>query len=367
MIQDLSLALRRLAQTPAFTTVTITTLALAIGANTTTFSALNHFLLRPLPVERPKELVFLNNGRNGVTQSYPNYLHFRDRNRSLSGLIAGRIAPVGLSYGDKNAYIWGYEATGNYFDVLGVRALLGRTLTPEDDRRSSPQPVIVLSYASWQSRFSADPDVVGKTVKLNSLDYTIIGVAQKGFFGTELLLSPEFWVPMAMEPQIEPGNSWLDKAGTQNIWVAGRLKPGITAQQAEADLNSIAADRARTDRFSEGLQIRLSPPGLIGTALRGPVIGFASVLMAVAGLVLLIACVNIAAMLLARATDRRKEISIRLALGAPRWNLIRQLLTESLVLSIAGALAGVLIARWILGFLGAFRMPINVPANTSLP
>jgi predicted permease len=366
VLQDLRLAMRRLGQTPAFTTVTIATLALAIGANTTTFSALNQFLLRPLPVERPNELVFLNS-RGGVTQSYPNYLSFRDRNRSLSGLIAGRIAPVGLSYGDKNSYIWGYEATGNYFDVLGIRALIGRTLTPEDDRRSSPNPVIVISYQAWQSRFAADPSIVGKKVKLNGLDYSVVGVAPKGFFGTELLLSPEFWVPMAMEPQIEPGNDWLDRAGTQNIWVAGRLKPGVTWQQAEADLNSIAADRARTDRFSEGLQIHLSPPGLIGTVLRGPVIGFASVLMAVAGLVLLIACVNIAAMLLARATDRRKEISIRLALGAPRWNLIRQLLTESLVLSIAGAVAGVLIARWILGFLGAFRLPINVPANTSLP
>ena len=367
VIQDFRLALRRLAKTPAFTAVTIATLALAIGANTTTFSALNQFLLRPLPVERPKELVFLNHAGKGVTLSYPNYLAFRDRNRTFDGLIAGRIAPVGLSYGDKSAYIWGYEATGNYFDVLGVRAAIGRTLTPQDDRRSSPNPVIVISYQSWQNRFAADPGIIGKKAKLNGLDYTIVGVATKGFFGTELLLSPEFWVPMAMEPQIEPGNSWLDSPGTQNIWVAGRLKPGITAQQAEADLNSIAADRARTDRFSEGLQIRLSPPGLIGTALRGPVIGFASVLMAVAGLVLLIACVNIAAMLLARATDRRKEISIRLALGAPRWNLIRQLLTESLALSIAGALAGVVIARWILGVLGAFRMPINVPANTSLP
>jgi predicted permease len=367
VVQDLRLAFRRLAQTPAFTIVTVATLALAIGANTTTFSALNQFLLRPLPVERPKELVFLNNGRNGVTQSYPNYLAFRDHNRSLDGLIAYRIQPVGLSHGDKNAYIWGYEATGNYFDALGIRALIGRTFTPDDDLRSSPHAVIVLSYTSWQSRFAGDPEIVGRRVKLNSLDYTIIGVAPKTFFGTELLLSPEFWVPMAFEAQIEPGNDWLDRVTTHNIWVAGRLKPGVTARQAEADLNSIAADLARADRNNEGLQIRLSPPGLIGSALRGPIVGFASVLTALAGLVLLIACANIAGMLLARAADRRKEISIRLALGAPRWSLIRQLLTESLVLSVAGAVTGVLMARWILGVLGAFRMPINLPANTALP
>ena len=136
VVQDVRLALRRLAQTPAFTVVTMATLALAIGANTTTFSALNQFLLRPLPVERPQELVFLNNGRNGVTQSYPNYLAFRDRNRTFSGLIAGRIQPVGFSHDDRTAYIWGYEATGNYFDVLGIRALIGRTFTPDDDLRS---------------------------------------------------------------------------------------------------------------------------------------------------------------------------------------------------------------------------------------
>jgi predicted permease len=149
--------------------------------------------------------------------------------------------------------------------------------------------------------------------------------------------------------------------------MAGRLKPGVTALQAEADLNSIAADLARTDRFSEGLKIRLTPPGLIGSVMRGPVIGFASVLAALAGLVLLIACVNIAAMMLARAADRRKEISIRFALGAPRWNLIRQLLIESLLLSLAGAAAGILLARWILDMLGAMQMPINIPLNTSLP
>src|SRR5260370_14424309 len=146
VIQDFRLAFRRLAQTPAFTAVTIATLALAIGANPTTFSALNQFLLRPLPVERPQELVFLNNGRSSFTQSYPNYLAFRDRNRTLNGLIAYRIQPVGLSHGDKNAYIWGFEATGNYFAVLGIRPLIGRTINPDDDPPSSPNPAMLLRY-----------------------------------------------------------------------------------------------------------------------------------------------------------------------------------------------------------------------------
>ncbi len=203
MLQDLRLAVRRLAKTPAFTAVTVLTLALAIGANTTTFSALNQFLLRPLPVERPKELVFLNNGDRGVSQSYPDYVDFHDRNRTFSGLIAYRIAPVALNQGGRNAHLWGNEASGNYFDVLGVHAMLGRTFTPDDDRRGSPHPVIVLSYATWQSHFGGDPNVVGRTAKLNGLDYTILGVMPKSFFGTEVLLAPEFWVPLAMEPQIE--------------------------------------------------------------------------------------------------------------------------------------------------------------------
>jgi predicted permease len=365
MLQDVRFALRRLGHAPGFTVVTIATLALAIGANTTTFSALNQFLLRPLPVERPSELVFLNTG-GGVTHSYPAYRDFRDRTRSLSGLIAYRIQPVGLSQGGKNSHIWGYEATGNYFDVLGVRAIVGHTFTPEDDVKSSPHPVIVLSYTAWQNRFASDPNISGKNVKLNGLDYSVIGVAPKGFFGTEVLLSPEFWVPMAMEPQIEPGNNWLENRNTHNIAVLGRLKPGVTSRQAEDDLNAIAADLGRSNRDEEGMKILMSAPGLIGTAMRGPVLGFTSVLLALAGMVLLIACVNIAGIMLARAADRRREMSIRLALGAPRWSLIRPLLTESLLLSLAGSGAGFLIAMWLLGLLGAFRMPINVPANISL-
>jgi predicted permease len=365
--QNLRIAVRRLARTPVFTAVTIATLALAIGANTTTFSALNQFLLRPLPVERPKELVFLDQGTRGVSQSYPDYLDFRDRNRSLSGLIGYRIAPVALSQAGRNAHLWGYEVTGNYFEMLGAQAAIGRTLTPDDDRRGSPRAVTVLSYGAWQRRFGGDPNITGKTVKLNGLDYTIIGIAPKGFFGTEILIAPEFWVPMAMEPQIEPDDNWLDSRGNRNMWVLGRLKPGVTARQAESDLNAIAADLSHAHREDEGMRIQLSAPGLVGSFLRGPILGFASVLVAVAGLVLLIACVNIAGMLLARATVRRKEISICLAIGASRGKLIGQLLTESLLLSVVGAAAGVLLAKWILGIIGAIRMPIDVPMATALP
>jgi len=366
LLLDSRLALRRLRQSPGFTAAAVLTLALGIGANTTTFSALNKLILRPLPVERPEELVFLNT-QGGSSLSYPAYRDVQDRTRTLAGLIAYRPAPVSLSLDGANAHLFGYEVSGNYFDVLGVKALLGRALTPADDQKRLGHPVVVLSYAGWQRRFGGDPEVVGKSVKINGLAYTVLGVMPREFFGTELLLAPELWVPMAMEPQIEPGNDWLENRNTWNCWVVGRRKPGVTAATAEAELNTIVTQLAHEYREMDGLHIVLSPPGLIGNVLRGGVVGAASVLMGVSGLVLLIACTNLANLLLARASDRRKEIAIRLALGAGRGRLIRQLLGESLVLSIAGAAGGVLVASWILGFLASWRPPIDIPVNFDIP
>ena len=365
--QDLRFALRRLLRSPGFAAVAIITLALGIGANTTVFSAVNTLILRPLPVERPDQLVFFNTPRGGSNQSYPNYKAFRDRNQVLSGLVASRIASIGLTQGGKNAHAWGYLVSGNYFDVLGVKALIGRAFTPADDLKRGGHPVAVLSYTGWQRRFAGDPNVVGKTVKLNALDYTIVGVTPKGFIGTELFFTPELFVPMAMQAQIEPGNSWLDNLGTHNIWVVGRLKPGVTKQQAEAALNTIAAQLGREHPSeNEGLKIVLSPPGFVGNTLRGAIVGFATVLMGVAGLVLLIACTNLASLLLARAADRRKEIAIQLALGAGRKQLVRQLLTESFLLSSTGAVAGLLLARWLVTLFMAWQPPIDFPINTTL-
>jgi predicted permease len=363
LLQDFRLAFRRLRQSPGFAFAAILTLALGIGANTTTFSAINKLILRPLPAKQPRELVFLNT-HMGSNLSYPTYHDFRDRTRSLSGLVAYRVAPVGMTYGGSNAHVWGYEVSGNYFEVLGVQAAIGRTLTPADDQKPGAHPVIVLSYGSWQRRFAADAAIAGKTVKINGLDYTILGVMPRGFFGTELILTPEFWVPMAMEAQIEPGNAWLDDRYTWNLWTLGRLKAGVTSAQAEAELNTVAAQLIREHPEIDGLRIHLSPPGLMGTTLRGAVVGFAAVLMGVAGLVLLIACTNLASLLLARAADRRKEIAIRLALGASKWRLTRQLLVESLMLSIAGAAAGLLVAVWFVDGLAAWRPPVDIPIST---
>ncbi|HUI53883.1 MAG TPA: ABC transporter permease [Bryobacteraceae bacterium] len=369
--QDLVVAYRRLRSSPGFTLAAIITLALGIGANTAVFTVVNAIVFRPLPVERPDQLVFLNL-RSFKTeipvQSYPNYLDFRDRNNVLSGLMGYRVAPVSLSRGaGNNARVWVYEVTGNYFGVLGVGAARGRVLGPDDDRTRSGHPVAVLNYTCWQSRFGADPDIAGRKIKLNGMDYTVVGVAPRGFTGTEAVYTPDLWVPLAMEPQIEPGNNWLDERDAQNLFVLGRLKPGVTMAQAEAALNGIAAELAREyPKDAAGIQIALSSPGLFGSYLRGTVRAFAAVLMGVAGLVLLIACVNLASLLLARAADRRKETAIRLALGAGRGHLIRQLLTESMVLALVGGAAGVLLAKWLTAMFAAWRPPIDVPVFPAL-
>jgi predicted permease len=361
LLQDFRLAFRRLKQGPGFAFAAIVTLALGIGANTVTFSAINKLLLRPLPVERPEELVALNSNRAGANQSYPNYKDLRDRNQSLAGLIGIRVAPVNMSRNNNNAHVWGYEVTGNYFEVLGVRALLGRTLTPADDEKIGAHPVVVLSYNTWKSRFASDPGVIGQQVKINGLGYTILGVMPSGFFGTELVFSPEFFAPIAMEQQIEPGNPWINERFDWNLWTVARLKPGVTRVQAESDLNTVAAAMAREVPNLKGLRIYLTPPGLVGDTLRGGVIGFAAVLMGLAGLVLLIACVNLASLLLARASDRTREIALRLALGAGRWRLVRQLLSESFLLSLAGGAGGLLLAVWLVDALAAWRPPIDIP------
>ena len=217
LIQDLRLAWRRLRQSSGFAAVAVITLALGIGANTTVFSAIHAILFRPLPVERPEELVFVEHAlkRDFPTQSYPDYRDLRDRNQALAGLIAYRIAPMALSRDGQNVRLWGYLATGNYFEVLGVRALRGRIFTPSDDLRPGAHPVAVLSYGCWQRRFGVDPEIAGKTVKINGLNFTIVGVMPSGFQGAELLYTPDIWVPMMMQAEIERGNAWLERRATQ--------------------------------------------------------------------------------------------------------------------------------------------------------
>jgi predicted permease len=362
---NLTFAFRRLCSSPGFTAAAIVTLALGIGANATVFSLVNAVVFRPFGVERQNELVSLNL-RTSKTQfptlSYLNYKDYRDRNTVLSGLAMYRFIAVNLSRGGAgNLRLWGYEVSGNYFDLLGVQAILGRVLHPDDDVKRGGHPVAVIGYSCWQSRFGGDPDIAGKKVKIAGMDYTIVGVTPPAFIGTELIYTPEIFVPVAMADQIEQ-STWLDDRDNDNGLVVGRLKPGVALKSAEAALNTIATELAREHpKEDAGVSIVLSPPGMAGNFLRGAVTGFSAVLMAVAGLVLLIACVNLASLLLARAADRRKETAIRLALGASRGQLLRQLLTESLMLSVAGGAVGVLLAVWLNDLVNVWRPPVDVP------
>jgi len=365
LLKDLRYGIRSLVKHRAFTAIAVITLALGIGANTAIFSLVNTVLLRPLPVAQAEQIVSVAlRGKSDpiLGFSYPNYKDSRDRNQVLSDLLVYRFVPMSLSRQDANERVWGYEVSGNYFDMLGVKAIKGRTFLPEEDRTRFSHPVAVVSYGAWQRRFAGDPDLVGKEVRLNNHPFKIIGIAPEGFKGTELVYTPELWVPVSMFEWIEPGATWLDNRNSGNLLAIGRLKPGVSAKEAEASLNLLAQQLAKEYPDSnEGQMVSLTPPGFIIPDLRGSVVSFTWILMAAVGLVLLITCINLAGLLLARATDRRKEIAIRLALGAGRRRLIRQLLTESIVLSLVGGVAGFSLALWIINLLLAFRPPIDFP------
>jgi macrolide transport system ATP-binding/permease protein len=372
LARDLRYGLRTLRKSPVFTAAAALSLALGIGANTAIFSLVNTVLLRPLPVENPERLVSLNSasekgdGENPVI-SYLNYRDLRDRNNVFDGLIAYRMAPISLSHDGISERAWGYLATGNYFDVLGVKPAIGRLLTPEDDKAQGAHPVTVISYDCWQKRFAGDPNIVGRSVLVNSRGFTVIGVAPRGFYGAEIGYAAEMWFPiMMLDDIVKWGSDLWDRSG-QSYMAQGRLKSGVDMAQAEASLKAVMAQLAREyPNENDGRTILLSPPGLFGAYLRKPVLSFVSILMAAAGFVLLLACLNLANLLLARSMERRKEIAIRLAIGAGRVRIVRQLLTDSLLLALAGGALGLPMAYWLAQAVVAFRPRIDFPLPSAL-
>jgi macrolide transport system ATP-binding/permease protein len=274
---------------------------------------------------------------------------------------------LSLSHDGVNERLWGYLVTGNYFETLGVKAALGRVISAGDDRAPGAHPVAVVSYKCWRQRFGADVGVIGKNVIVNSRGYTIIGVAQPGFYGTEVIVEAEMWFPMMMQAQIEVGSQWLDDREWRTVSPMGRLKPGVSVRQAQTALNSTASQlESEYPNVNEGMRVTLVNPGLFGGAMRGAIIGFAGLLMVVVGMALMLTCANLANLLLARASERRREIAVRLALGASRFRLLRQLLAESLLLATAGGVFGFLLAIWLAKLTATVKLPIDVPLATEL-
>jgi len=391
LAQDSRLALRQLRKTPGFTLVAILTLALGIGANTAIFTLIHQVMLKPLPVKNPEQLYsfgdttaccdttdFADIRNNFAMFSYPLYKELRDNTPEFSDLAAFQTAPAYLSVrrsglGTPAEPFFGEIVSGNYFQTLGIGAYAGRTLIPEDDQPNAASAA-VMSFRAWQLHYGADPGVVGATFTFNGLPATVVGVAPSGFFGDSLRSDPpDFWVPLAMEPSLNPDNALLNQTNHYWMYVIGRLKPGVQPEQARARVlaeirqsltNLVGISDYDRDLISKIVFTMPSAGGGV-TRLRDSYGEGLRLLMIISGLVLLIACANIANLLLARGTANRLQTAVRVALGAARGRLIRQMVTEGLVLALLGGFAGILVAVLgtrtilLLTFRGSDYVPID--------
>jgi putative ABC transport system permease protein len=371
--RDILYALRGFRSNPTFTIVAIASLALGIGMNSAIFNLVSAVLLQPLPVTDPAKLfsVFtLDRNIPGLLySSYANYQDYRARNTVFSGLLLYTAIESTLTESGGSQELIGQIVTANYFDVLGVKAAAGRTFLPEDDLVPGAQPVVVISHAFWTRKFAAGQAALGATLRLNNRRYTIVGVAPRGFRGPNALVNTDFWVPFMMYEQVLPLADWVHQRGALLFAVVGRLKPGILPRQAEDDLRTLAAQLSREYPVdNKGRSVRLLPvtESMIQPDSRGGFVMVGGVAMGAAALILLIACANVANLLLVRAAGRRKEMALRLALGVSRARLIGQLLIESAMLSIAGAAAALLLGRAARDLLWNFRPPWMLSGDAAL-
>jgi predicted permease len=372
LLQDLRYTLRVLRKSPGFTIAAVLTLALAIGANAVVFSVMNALILRPLNVPRADSLYAIwRPDVNGATESYPDYLDLRDRNRSFDDLVAYDIAQVGLDTGENPSRAWIEVVSGNYFDALGVQPYSGHFFHGSDEHGPNSAPYIVLSYQYWHHRFQDDRGVVGRIVHVNKHPFAVLGVAPPEFHGTLVFFSPDFFVPMVNQEQVE-GENDLNARGIRWVFMAmGHLKAGVTPAQAIADLNSIGSYLERTYPKDDGqMRFSLARPSLYGDFLGRPVRAFLTGLMLLAVLILMAACANLGSLFAARAADRSREVALRLALGATRKRILRRLFTEALLISGIGGVLGLLGSAVLLRELSAWlplpRFPIHVPVNPDI-
>lgn len=372
--QDIRYAFRLLRKSPSFTIAAVLTLAVAIGANTIVFSITNARVIRPmnLPQEDSLYLIERANDRGGA-QSYPNYLDLRDHNRTFDGLAANNIVGVALSTGQTPVLTWGWEVSGNYFDVLRIQPSLGRLFHASDERGPNSAPYLVLAYRYWHAHFQDDPGIIGRTVQVNKHPYTIIGVAPADFPGNSTFVLADFYVPMVDQEQVEGSNTLNDRASGFILSIMGHLKPGVTPAQAIADLNSVGSNLEKaypaTDR--QMLFVLEHPSVLGGGDLTADVRGFLAGLMVLAELILFAACANLGSLFSARAADRSREIALRLALGSSRTRVLRQLFTEAILISLMGGAAGLwssgLLLQWLSTWHPLPQYPVLVAVNPDAP
>jgi len=358
-----------LEKNPGFTAVALLTLAMAIGANAVVFSVLNALVLHPLDLPDAESLYAIQRANEpSCYQSYADYRDLRDRNHSFDALAAYNADEAGLDSGDNTTRVWLLEVSGNYFDVLGLKPYLGRLIHPSDEQGLQSAPYVVLSYAYWHTRFHDDRDVVGRVVQLNKHPFTVVGVAPPQFHGTLVFFHPDVFVPITNAGQI---NGELDLNTRSKRWVfqtLGHVRAGVTLAQATADLNSIGSWLEKTyPKDDDQRSFTLARPSLYGDYLGRPVRAFMTALMLLAGLILLAACANLGSLFAARAADRSREVALRLALGAGRMRILRQLFTEAVLLSVVGGVVGLWGSAVLLHGLSVWqpfsRWPIHLPVN----
>jgi predicted permease len=364
--RDARLAVRQLRKSPSFAIAAVVTLAMAIGANAVVFSAINGLILRPLDLPNEQSLyVVERTADKSSSESYPNYVDLRDRTRSFESLAGFSPDQLWITSGATPSRAWAFQVTGNYFDALGIRPYLGRFFHAAEEQGINSAPYVVLSYPYWRTHFDGNAAVIGRTIRINKQPYTIVGVAPEGFRGTIVFFSPDLFVPLVNQPQLD-GTNLLTGRGQRLFAVIGHLKPGVTPTQAVAELDALGEWLEKTyPRENETLRFMLGRPSLNGDALAAPMKAFLGGLMLLAALILVAACTNLGSLFAARAAERSREVALQLALGASRIRIVRQLLSEAVVIALIGGAVGLwgsaMLLRWLSVWHPFPQFPLNMP------